>query len=344
MNTKLRYTLYGAAFGLFFPVGAAIFEFVRLGLGFSIENYVQIHAENKIIFMIDSAPLFLGLFAFLGGISKSKAEQLITAYKVILDKINRNSEIVNTYTGDIIFKLKQNISKAQENQNQLNNYFASLSNQVETGLGTSNTLNTSLKSLDSKTQNLAEFNLSIKSANSLVHEKVVAFIHDFNNMNSLFQKINEITKNINILSINSGIEANKHGAAGKGFAVISKQIREFALNTSELNSDLIEQSEKLQVESELILEKLNSEKEVMEQLMAVSSEIENSLSSYKGDNELIINELQKSHHINSVQVQNFSNFKTLFEDINSSNQQTLEFLSELSENDKTIKEIIDKLE
>lgn len=69
-----KYTLYGAAFGFCFPVGAIVFLRVigevpgDSGLW---ETVVSAH-RNSLLYIIDSAPFFLGLFARLAGIRQDR--------------------------------------------------------------------------------------------------------------------------------------------------------------------------------------------------------------------------------------------------------------------------------
>ncbi len=67
MDTRLKYFLAGFVFGAFFPVFALWIEFYRLDLVFSMQNLSQIHDLNPLLYIIDTAPLFLGLFALIGG-------------------------------------------------------------------------------------------------------------------------------------------------------------------------------------------------------------------------------------------------------------------------------------
>lgn len=65
-----KYTLYGAVFGICFPVFSILFLFVVEGFGAAgslVEIIRQAH-ENILLYVIDTAPLFLGLAARFAGI------------------------------------------------------------------------------------------------------------------------------------------------------------------------------------------------------------------------------------------------------------------------------------
>lgn len=64
---KLVYALYGALFGLCFPVFATVLECYLRYQSFSLSNIENAQANSPLLWIIDSAPLFLGLFASIGG-------------------------------------------------------------------------------------------------------------------------------------------------------------------------------------------------------------------------------------------------------------------------------------
>lgn len=66
-NTTFKYTVTGVLFGLLFPLFAWATEFILLDLPFSLETFLLIHRSNKLILIIETAPIVLGLvFYFLG--------------------------------------------------------------------------------------------------------------------------------------------------------------------------------------------------------------------------------------------------------------------------------------
>jgi len=73
---KYQYLLVGAAFGFLFPIGAFIFEIYWRELPWSIESLVYIHQQNQLLYIIDTAPFFLGIFASFAGIKQDKVQLL----------------------------------------------------------------------------------------------------------------------------------------------------------------------------------------------------------------------------------------------------------------------------
>ena len=62
-----RYALYGALFGLCFPVIGTLFESWMLYSRINWELLVTCQRESEMLWIIDTAPLFLGIFASFGG-------------------------------------------------------------------------------------------------------------------------------------------------------------------------------------------------------------------------------------------------------------------------------------
>jgi GAF domain-containing protein len=78
MKTKviLQYTLFGVLFGFLFPLVATVWGIYALALPFNMASIMIVQTSNPLYWMIDSAPIFLGLFACYGGIRHAQALKL----------------------------------------------------------------------------------------------------------------------------------------------------------------------------------------------------------------------------------------------------------------------------
>ena len=63
-----RFALYGSLFGLCFPVIATLLQCFVEGLPFDFESIVSVQANSELLWIINTAPFFLGLFASFGGL------------------------------------------------------------------------------------------------------------------------------------------------------------------------------------------------------------------------------------------------------------------------------------
>lgn len=73
-NMRFMYVMLGILFGTCFPLIAIIFEMKNLNLIFNMENIYHIHSNNPLLFIIDTAPFFLGSFAWIAGNIRRKLE------------------------------------------------------------------------------------------------------------------------------------------------------------------------------------------------------------------------------------------------------------------------------
>jgi GAF domain-containing protein len=71
-----RYALAGAGFGLLFPAGATLLRVWLLGLPLNAASLFQVQSTDPLLWIIDTAPFFLGLFAAFAGRRQDKLQQL----------------------------------------------------------------------------------------------------------------------------------------------------------------------------------------------------------------------------------------------------------------------------
>ncbi len=66
-SAALRYAICGALFGCLFPIMGTLVLVGRNGGGFSLEQLVAVQASDLLLWIIGTAPFFLGIFAFFAG-------------------------------------------------------------------------------------------------------------------------------------------------------------------------------------------------------------------------------------------------------------------------------------
>lgn len=68
LNSHARqYALTGALFGLLFPVFATVVYLLDSGAAFTFSSIIAAHASEPLFWIIDTAPIFLGIFAWMAG-------------------------------------------------------------------------------------------------------------------------------------------------------------------------------------------------------------------------------------------------------------------------------------
>lgn len=67
-DVRLVYALYGAFSGLAFPVMATLFDAFIRDMVFGIQSMIEVQKTQPLHWIIDTAPVFLGIFAGIVGI------------------------------------------------------------------------------------------------------------------------------------------------------------------------------------------------------------------------------------------------------------------------------------
>lgn len=94
---RCRYALIGVLFGVCFPVIATLFELWKQSTPRTWNNITELHRTNQLLWIINMAPLYLGLVATFAGWKQDKLCKLtLTQESIIQDKtkdlLNRNSQ------------------------------------------------------------------------------------------------------------------------------------------------------------------------------------------------------------------------------------------------------------
>lgn len=271
-----EYTIIGILFGICFPIGAITLESILKDIPLNLKNILTLHQQNKLLLMIDTAPLFLGLFSLFGGISKAK---LVEVHNTLLKNIHNEAEMKNKLE-DIISESKTIIDTLVNISQELSieslnseNYTKKISKDVNLIDEYSKINKDSLQSINSLVSMINELTQGIKQdiqlaftsiievkdsisstqieSNKLydlsksMHEKIEEssnqfnnFLEKFNFIIKLISNIDDIGRRIQILSLNSSVEASRVGTYGKAFEVISNDIRNLSVQTNRISNQI----------------------------------------------------------------------------------------------------------
>ena len=67
---SIQYLIAGALFGLLFPLFATFFLLLHEQLPIAWSTIVQLHTTRPLLLIINTAPIFLGLFATVAGLKQ----------------------------------------------------------------------------------------------------------------------------------------------------------------------------------------------------------------------------------------------------------------------------------
>ncbi len=92
-----RLTIYGVLGGLIFPAFAWTFDFLMKNITFSFQGIIQLHSQNPLHFIIDLAPIILGITAYY--ISRRYDKRRKYLQHIILERnklIQKNAELAQS--------------------------------------------------------------------------------------------------------------------------------------------------------------------------------------------------------------------------------------------------------
>ena len=85
LSPKVSFTSLGVFFGLLFPFLASFIELKSLGVSVSLASLLQIQKSNPLLWVIDTAPIILGIFAWFAGSRQQKIEDQLNQLENIIE-------------------------------------------------------------------------------------------------------------------------------------------------------------------------------------------------------------------------------------------------------------------
>lgn len=325
LNIKQKYFLAGFLFGLMFPLMAISLEIFLSGLPFDLASIGSAHMNNKLLIMIDTAPIFLGIFAFIGGINQDRALTLLDNNEELLNSsiqakvdIERYSQVqsqliarLSNHSNDLMnsFGSARNdmlkISSRDEHIRVLNSDITKVmerlapqvahSNELlETSTADMNLLLTTFqKTLNFMDENQNVFNSLSSGLDETINTSEV-LVGISNRIDKELSAVYDISSQINLLALNASIEAARAGENGKGFSVVAEEIRKLSIQTDQALDSITD------VQKSLLTNVADLKKDTHQLSEVVVKTVENSIYSIQTLQQLSQTLNQVKHRMNQL--------------------------------------------
>lgn len=106
-KNALNFFLLGVLFGLIFPIIATVITVSDMGMAVTIPNILTVQDQTRLLWIIDTAPLFLGILAAIAGF---RQDQLETVYQQIEKRLEEETRL-RTELNTLNQKLEQRVEE-----------------------------------------------------------------------------------------------------------------------------------------------------------------------------------------------------------------------------------------
>lgn len=117
-DSRVTYALMGALFGLCFPIISTIFDVVVQGSDLSVESLLAAQKAQPLHWVINTAPVFLGLFAYFAG---RKQHEVILINEGLEDQVRQRTAQL-TVQNEELKELHNELEESLERISQSINY------------------------------------------------------------------------------------------------------------------------------------------------------------------------------------------------------------------------------
>ena len=125
-DVRVVYAIYGAIFGFMFPVIATLFDAYMRDLGFGIDGLIAAQKTQPLHWIIDTAPIFLGLFSCMAGIKQKEVIEMNEGLELkvqqrteMLHEQNEELRTLSSELEDSLMRISQSINYAQRIQDAI---------------------------------------------------------------------------------------------------------------------------------------------------------------------------------------------------------------------------------
>ena len=213
-KTVKQYTLFGVLFGAMFPLMAWIFQFWYTELPYNFGNFAEIYIRCPLLYMISSAPVFLGLFAYVMGRYKAAAETYNTQLHGLVDELEERIALEEGRRLEALHQQKlaetarRETDKAKARTEQSYGIIVEVASKVE---GAVEGLMDAGKRISTQMEHLL-------AGSSKQQQKIESCLHSMEHMNS---NLLEVTQSAGLVS---DAATHSKGTAHEGDTVVRRSV------------------------------------------------------------------------------------------------------------------------
>jgi methyl-accepting chemotaxis protein len=230
-----RYAIFGALFGICFPLIGGLIEAITRGYGLSLSGFLQAQRSSELLWIVDTAPFFLGVFASFAGYRQDQileiegarregylktASELFTAAQALLSTVSSFSSMTA--------ETAASVRETTATMGQLGQTATKAALTAETVIGLAR------QGERASVEGLSAVDTSLGEMMKLADE-VRALSQKIEGLNGRMRDIFEIASVVNYVADRSqrladaaAAESSKAGTAARGFAGVVSEMRAHA--------------------------------------------------------------------------------------------------------------------